>query len=207
MLLVKGYSHRSIAAVLSRSNSTISEEIKQGSVRGIYDPKKAHHKAYVRRYNSKYQGMKIVEHDDLRDFITKCLYDGQSPENIAGRIKTKEKQIPSIGKDAIYTFIASIYGRRIEYARNKKKLRHTKRGTKVTKLKDRTFIDKRPKIINERKRLGDAEADFIVSGKEGKGILLTIADRKIRVSFIEQILCVSIINRPLSKPSLIIMHP
>ena len=148
----------------------------------------------MRRYNSKYQGMKIVEHDVLRGFITKCLYDGQSPENTAGRIKTKEKHLPSIGKDAIYTFIASIYGRRIEYARNKKKVKSKGRGTKVTKLKDRTFIDKRPKIINERKRSGDAEADFIVSGKTGKGILLTVADRKIRVSFIEQILCVSIIN-------------
>ena len=163
-------------------------------MKGTYDPKKAHHKAYVRRYNSKYQGMKIVEHDDLRDFITKCLYDGQSPENIAGRIKTKEKHLPSIGKDAIYTFIASIYGRRIEYARNKKKVTSKGRGAKVTKLKDRTFIDKRPKVINERKRSGDAEADFIVSGKTGRGILLTVADRKIRVSFIEQILCVSIIN-------------
>ena len=163
-------------------------------MRGTYDPKKAHHKAYVRRYESKYQAMKIVEHDDLRDFITKCLYDGQSPENIAGRIKTKEKYLPSIGKDAIYTFIASIYGRRIEYARNRKKGKSQGRGTKVTKLKDRTFIDKRPKIINERKRVGDVEADFIVSGKTGRGILLTVADRKTRVSFIEQILCVSIIN-------------
>ena len=148
----------------------------------------------MRRYNSKYQAMKIVEHGDLRDFITKCLYDGQSPENIAGRIKTKEKHLPPIGKDAIYTFIASVYGRRIEYTRNKKKLRHTKRGTKVTKLKDRTFIDKRPKVINERKRCGDVEADFIVSGKGGKGILLTVVDRKTRVSFIEQILEVSISN-------------
>ena len=120
----------------------------------------------------------------VRDGITKCLYDGQSPENIAGRITTKEKHLPSIGKDAIYTFIASIYGRRIEYARNKKKVKSKGRGTKVTKLKDRTFIDKRPKSINERKRCGDTEADFIVSGKTGKSILLTVADRKIRVSFV-----------------------
>ena len=163
-------------------------------MKGIYDPKKAHHKAYVRRYNSKYQAMKIVEHDDLREFITKCLYDGQSPKNIAGRITKKEKNLPSIGKDAIYTFIASVYGRRIEYARNKKKKRSKGKRTKVTKLKDRTFIDKRPKIINERKRCGDVEADFIVSGKGGRGILLTVVDRKTRVSFIEQILDVSISN-------------
>jgi IS30 family transposase len=56
------------------------------------------------------------------------------------------------------------------------------------------FIAKRPKYINNRTRLGDSEANFIVSGKTGKGILLTLADRKIRVSFIEQILEVSIKN-------------
>ena len=42
--------------------------------------------------------------------------------------------------------------------------------------------------------IGDAEADFILSGKSGKGILLTMADRKSRISFIEQILEVTIPN-------------
>jgi len=41
-------------------------------------------------------------------------------------------------------------------------------------------------------RVGDAEADFIVSGKNGTGIILTVACRTIRVSFLEQILDVTI---------------
>lgn len=138
--------------------------------------------------------MKIVEHQTLKDFIEKSLYDGQSPENIAGRIKKREKHLPDVGKDSIYGFIASVYGRKIESFRNKKKQRRRGRGKKVTKLKDRTFIDKRPTYINMRTRVGDAEADFIVSGKQGHGILLTVSDRKLRVSFIEQILEVSIKN-------------
>lgn len=194
ILLDKGYSQRAVAKVLDRSNSTISDEIKRGSVRGIYDPLKANHKAYVRRHESKYQAMKIVESRELRDFVEKALYDGQSPGNIAGRIKRREKHLPSIGKDSIYRFIGSVYGRRIEYARSKKSQRRKGRGKKSKKLEDRVFIDKRPKVTNERKRLGDAEADFIVSGKGGCGILLTLVDRKIRVSFIEQILNVSIKN-------------
>jgi len=82
----------------------------------------------------------------------------------------------------------------IEVFRNKRKHRKRGRGIKVTKLEDRVFIDKRPRYINERRILGDAEADFIVSGRSGKGILLTLVDRKIRVTFIEQILEVSIEN-------------
>jgi len=138
--------------------------------------------------------MKIVENSDLRDFVEVSLYDGQSPGNIAGRIRKREKYLPPIGKDSIYRFIASVYGRRIEYFRSTKKRRRKGRGRKVKKLENRVFIDKRPKYINERKRLGDAEADFIVSGKYGKGILLTLVDRRTRVSFIEQILSVSIEN-------------
>ena len=43
-----------------------------------------------------------------------------------------------------------------------------------------------------RGRVGDVEADFIVSGKTGNGILLTLVDRKLRVVFIEKIFPVSI---------------
>ncbi len=35
--------------------------------------------------------------------------------------------------------------------------------------------------------MGDAEGDFIVSGKSGHGILLVIVDRKLRAPFLEQI--------------------
>ena len=138
--------------------------------------------------------MKIVEHDDLRKFVETSIYDGQCPGNIAGRIRKKEKQLPPIGKDSIYRFIQSVYGRKIESFREKKKRRKRGRGKKASPLEGRIFIGKRPKHINDRKRLGDAEAAFIVSGKRGRAILLTVADRNLRVSFIEQILDVSIRN-------------
>jgi len=192
--LNKKYSQRDIAKSLKRSNSSISGEIKNGSVRGVYDPVKASHKAQVRRHGSKYQAMKIVENPELKSFVEKSLYDGQYVGNIAGRISKKEKHLPKIGKDSIYRFIKSIYGRKVENFIKKKKKRKRGRGKKLVQLKDRVFIDKRPKRINDRNGLGNTEADFIVSGKSGRGILLTMADRKIRVSFIEQILDVSIRN-------------
>lgn len=138
--------------------------------------------------------MKIVEHRGLRNFVEEGLYDGQSPGNIAGRTQKREKRLPTIGKDSIYRFIGSVYGRKIESFRNKKKQKRRGRGKEAAPLTDRTFIDKRPKHINARRRLGDAESDFIVSGKNGTGILLTLTDRKTRVTFIEQILEVSIAN-------------
>jgi IS30 family transposase len=192
--LDKEYSLRGIAKALGRSVSTVSDEVSFNSVNGIYDPKKANHKAYARRKYSKFQSMKIVKNKGLRDMVEEMLLDDQSPENIAGRITKHEKHLPSIGKDSIYGFIESVHGRKIEFHRKKKKRKRSGKKKKSEKLPDRTFIDERPLCINKRERLGDVEADFIVSGKSGKGILLTVADRKTRVSFIERIIKVTIEN-------------
>lgn len=194
ILNLKGYSLRDIARALLRSVSTISDEMHRNKVRNTYEPKKADRKADTRRKQSKYQGMKIVEHSDLRKFVEEMLYDDQSPANIAGRIKRHEKHLPTISKDSIYRFIESVYGRRIESHRKKRKKKPSRHRGRLMALSDRTFIDERPMHINARMRVGDVEADFIVSGKSGRGILLVVVDRKLRVAFIEQILEVSISN-------------
>jgi len=168
--------------------------VKLNSVNGKYDPIKAHHKAYVRRKYSKYQGMKIVQNTNLQKFVENGLYDDQSPPNISGRIKKHEKQLPAVSKDSIYRYIESVYGRRIETYRKNKKTRRRRRRAKSEKLIDRTFIDKRPDFINKRQRVGDAEADFLVSGKTGKGVILNVTGRKSRAPFLEQIINVTIDN-------------
>src|SRR3989338_2908936 len=183
-----------IAKSMHRSVSTISDEWHRGKVRRVYDPLKAHHKAYVRRWQSKYQAMKIAGSPGLRSFVEKKLLRDDSPANISGRIKKHEKKLPYVSKNSIYRYIDSPYGRRIEAYRNKKNQKRHNRRPKSKKLLDRTFIDKRPKYINTRKRIGDVEADFIVSGKSGIGMLLTVADRRSRILFIEKILPVSIAN-------------
>ncbi len=186
---------RDIARALKRSVSTISDEIKRNSVSGSYDPTKAHLKARVRRKYAKYQGMKIVSNRRLQAFVERRLYDDQSPEAIAGRLKRKRESLPSVSKNSVYRYIKSVYGRRIEARRRKRKQRRRGRRTyRGKKLSDRTFIDKRPKYIEKRHRIGDAETDFIVSGRSGKGILLVVTDRKSRASFLERISKVTIVN-------------
>ena len=179
---------------MKRSVSTIYDEITLNSVKGKYDPIKAHHKAYVRRKYSKYQGMKIIRNQKLRDFVEKALLKDQSPTNIAGRIKKHERPLPPVSKNIVYKYIKSPYGRRIEHHRAKRKTRRFRRRVKGKKLADRTFIDKRPEYINKRRRIGDAEADFLVSGKTGKGIILNVTDRKSRAPFLEQIIVITTDN-------------
>lgn len=177
---------------MGRSPNTISQELRLNRVNEKYHPAKAHHKAYVRRKYAKYQGMKIIEDTKLRAFVDACLLDGQSPQDISGRLKYKhEKNLPYISKDSIYRYIKSPYGRKIEAKLQKKKKRGKKRKVTGT-LDGRTFIDKRPRHINDRMKIGDAEFDFIVSGKRGRGIVLVVVDRKLRMSFLEPIYHVSI---------------
>ena len=185
----KRISYADIGDALGRSGYAIWYEYNKNKVNRKYEPEKAHHKAYVRRKYSKFQGKKIVDNSELQDFVEEKLYDDQSPESIAKRIKKHEKHLPIVSKNSIYRYIKSIYGRRIERHRNKRKHRRwNKRRRSKEKLLDRKFINERPKIVGKRSRIGDAEADFIVSGKSGKGVILVVADRKSRAPFLEQIL-------------------
>lgn len=179
---------RNIAKELGRSVSTLSDELKRNLVKGKYVARKAQHKAYVRRRRAKYQGKKIVEHLPLREFVEDRLYDGQSPLMISGRIKHHEPHLPDVSKDSIYRYIGSVYGRRIEYYREKRRPKWRRHQSPRATWLNRKFINERPQTINARQRVGDAEGDFIVSGKSGTGILLVVVDRRHRVTFLEQIL-------------------
>jgi IS30 family transposase len=181
---------------LGRGHSTVADEVRRNSVGGTYDPHKAAHKAYVRRKYAKYQGMKIVERPELRLFVERGLKEGRSPESVAQRVNRREKHLPTISGDSIERFLKSVYGRKIESIRNalKQKRRWRRKRAKSGRLGDRKFIDVRPQIANRRGRVGDAEGDFIESGKSGEGRLLVVVDRKLRVTFIERVWPVSMAN-------------
>jgi len=187
ILLKKRYSHGDIAGVLNRDKGTISREIKKNSTNGVYDPEKAHAKARIKRMYSKYQGMKVVGNKELKNYVEEKMKEDWSPEEISGRIKEKDKHIKYISPKGIYKFVYSVYGRRLE--------KHLaclgkKKGTpraKVNKLEGRVFIDQRPKIVGNKRRFGDWEGDFIVSGKQGKGVLLVLHERKSRYALAKRI--------------------
>lgn len=190
ILLNKGYGIRDIAKALRKSKSSISDEINKNSVKGIYDSNKANHKVYVRRKYSKYQGMKVEENLELRNYVIEKIKQDWSPEIIAGRLKNVDINIKYAGKGAIYKYIYSVYGRQLEpylyhNAVLKKLGSKKKKGEKLT---DRTFIDKRPEIINKRERFGDWEGNFLVSGKDGKGVLLVLHERKTKYTLIRKLL-------------------
>lgn len=181
-----GLSLRTIAERLGRSASTLSDEVRKRSIRDTYDAQKAAHKAYVKRKYSKVQNMKVVTYPGLRTFVEEKLTLEWTPEMIAGRIKKVERHLPRVSAKAIYKFVRSIYGRKLEqflYSKMVKRKSGPKRGRKQV-LDGRTSIERRPKRIEKRRQFGHFEGDFIESGKDGTGSLLTLVERKTRYPFL-----------------------
>ena len=187
------YSVRKIAEILKRNPSTISREISRNkhAYTNEYSAKKSEHKYYVRRKYCKYQKMKIMTDMKLREYIEQHLKIGWSPEEISGRIAS-ETNLTHVSKWAIYKYIRSVYGRQLEgelgYALIHRKKKYWEKKSKNTlSLENRVFIDKRPEAINERKTYGDWEGDFIVSWKDGSGVLLVLHERKSRFILVRKL--------------------
>ncbi len=185
--LKKKRSRRFIAYKLDRSVSSVSDEIRLNSVRGIYDAKKAHLKAYQKRWRSKTQCMKVNQDPILKKFVIDSMTkDDQSPAGISGRLEYVETCIQYASTKAIYNFVRSPNGRQVErhlYSKAVHKKSGRKRDTPVT-IDGRIMIDKRPKSVDSRLEFGHYEADFIESGKDGEGSLLVLVERKTRYPFL-----------------------
>lgn len=182
-----GKSARSIAKILRRGKSTIAEELTRNKTKNGYSALRAQHKAKQRRKLSKLQCLKVAMDPTLKAYVTKEIENDQSPEAIAGRLRYVEKQRLYASTKAIYKFVRSPHGRRIEkhlYRKAVKRRGGPKRGEKKTSVDGRIMIDKRPKNVEKRKDFGHFEGDFIESGKDGKGSLLVLVERKTRYPFL-----------------------
>ena len=107
ILRKKGLSYEDVGNALQRAASSIWNEVSRNKTDDEYDPVKAKHKAYVKRKYAKYQGMKIVKNSLLQVFVERFLLDGQSPEDISGRLKYHpEKGLDYVSKEAVERLIS-----------------------------------------------------------------------------------------------------
>jgi IS30 family transposase len=185
VLLKRGYSYSDIAQALGKSHSSVSREVKKNSVKGVYDPAKAHQKARTRRKGSKYQNMKINESPVFLKFLEEKLQVGWTPEQIAGRWN-RDHAKPQFSFKSIYKYLYSIYGQRLcryllskQYSRRKR----TGRGRNRFRIKNRVSIERRPKVVNERRRFGDFEGDVLGSSRTNQERLPALVERVSRKLF------------------------
>lgn len=158
----------------------------------MYDGTYAQEKSYRSRRYRHTRTNTISINPKLKQVVEDYLLDDQSPEHISERIKKYHKDLPYVSGVTIRAYIKSVHGRRIEAHRAKIYKKRKGRRKIPEEITNKRMIDKRPRYIKDRKRIGDCEGDFIVSGKDGKGYIFVCADRRSRMPFLEKILPVSI---------------
>src|SRR5215207_3981550 len=177
-------SFREIARALGRSPNTVSYELKNNSVNGIYDPLKAKQKSRVSRRSRRYQWRKIEHHSELRAFVIEKLSSPNhwSPDAIAGYLKHEQSALPTVGKDQIYAWLYSSYGQpycqHLLSQRYRPKHRNENKTDRVM-IPDRASITARPQTVEDRQEPGHWEGDTIVSGKRtGDKAALAVAQER-----------------------------
>ena len=171
-----GFCQSEIAREIGVHKSTVSREVRRNQGKRGYRPKQAQQLATNRR--DKVQP-RITDRDwrMIEELI--CL--DWSPEQISkyGRAEQELR----ISHEWIYQYIyrdKRSGGTLWKHLRCRKKRRkrygsYEKRG----QIPNRTSIDERPQVVEDRSRLGDWEADTII-GKGRKGAIVTLVDRKSR---------------------------
>ena len=168
-----------IANIIGCHKSTISRELLRNSGLRGYRPKQAQKLAMKRRCHSVTKSKYSPTDYELIERLIRQRY---SPVQISKR--TELENSLSISHETIYRYIHKDKlnkGELFHYLRNQKlrkkryKSSHNGRG----QIKNRIPIDDRDKSINDRQNLGDFEGDTVI-GKNHKGAIVTIVDRKSR---------------------------
>jgi len=178
-----GHMQRDIAVSLGVHKSTISREIQRNTGKKGYRPKQANKKALERRK----QAQTRIRESDWH-LIERLIKLDWSPEQIS--LYLNEEQLRQVSHEWIYQYIYQdkrMGGKLWEHLRCQKKRRkrygsYEKRG----QIPERVWIDARPAEVAERKRLGDWEADTIISQGKQQAIV-TLTERKSRLTLLKKV--------------------
>jgi IS30 family transposase len=186
--LKAGMKQKMIAHEIGVNPSTISRELsrniaQRGRTAGSYLATNAQRKT-DNRHNNKPKVIKFSA--DMKKQAAKWMFEDKwSPEIIS--VVGKETGKCPISTEWIYQWIWQCKHRNKSVDKGYKKiykhLKHCKRRRKRGSMKDnrgiiqdRVSIERRPKIVNKRSRLGDIEVDFMM-GKNHNGAILVMTDR------------------------------
>lgn len=185
-LYAKGQGPSSIAKILKRSKSTISNEIRRNSTSKGYYSQRANETA-TNRWSKSHKRTRIPN-IKTRNYIELKLKLGWSPSQISGRLRLKHPKM-YVSYEAIYQYIYECERAWCLYLARKHTHRLKKsniRKTKRTLIPDRISIQERPPVVELREEFGHFEADSVVSRKS-KVALNTMVERKSRFTIIERI--------------------
>ena len=181
-----GFSMSQIAKELMVHKTTLYREINRNTGRRGYRPKQANMKALERRYCSRKKSRLTT---DLIVRIVYLLRLDLSPEQVSGYLK--EHHNINISHETIYQYVLTDKangGNLYKHLRHSSKKRKKRYGSneKRGQIPGRVSIDKRPEVVDLKKRIGDWETDTVI-GKNHKGALVTAVERKSKFTCIRYV--------------------
>lgn len=185
-LLKAGFSQSKMAFFLKVHKSTISREIRRNRGDKGYRPVQAHEKAEARRFKA---AKRIKMTPAMIDLVEHYIRQDFSPEQVSGFLYRKYEL--KISHETIYKYIWSDKksgGTLYQHLRRSHRKHRKRYGTKQTRgrIVGQVSIDLRPAIVDAKTRIGDWEIDT-VTGKNSKGYLVTVVERKSKVTLVERV--------------------
>lgn len=182
ILLASGVSLRLIAKQLSRSVSSISEEVSRNRFGDEYIAIHAQRLTDQRKIESRHRHP--LKNKLVYAYVLEKLKQGWSPEQIDGRLKLKNG-CRIISYECIYEFIFNPQNKDKklwEYLPLKRKRRSKKYGRKVQRVRipNRVSIHLRDKSIEMRNTFGHWEADSVLGQLTKSRVIHTEVERKTR---------------------------
>ena len=185
-LLKAGFSQSQMAFYLKVHKSTIGREIRRNRGHKGYRPHQAHEKAMARRYTA---AKRIKMTPAMIQLITHYICQDFSPEQVSGHLARKHSM--SISHETIYKYIWSDKrsgGTLYKHLRHSYRKHRKRYGIKQRRgrIKGQVSIDLRPAVVDAKSRIGDWEIDT-VTGKNSKGYLITVVERKSKLTMIKRV--------------------
>jgi len=184
-LLNQNLSYRAIGRALSRSHTTISDEVSLNSGQLGYSAERAQYYHEQRQLN-KGNKKKLEMNVKLKEHVIAKLKEDWSPEEISGRLKEfPDKEVGYICHETIYEYIYSVEGVRLKLylllRRHKpKRTKWHARKKGKSNIPERTSIHERSDDINDRIEIGHWETDSMIFSQQ-KGILSVQVERRSRL--------------------------
>ena len=175
-LMKSGCSQRKIAMTIGTTQSTVSRELGRNAGARGYRHKQAQVKTQQRRAEA-------VQRTKMTSVMVKTIESKLriewSPEQISGWLLNDREEL--ISHESIYLHIwadKQAGGDLYTHLRRQGKKYDKRRNGKSTRgqIKNRVSIDDRPKVVEDKSRIGDWEIDTVI-GKGHSGALVTIVER------------------------------
>ena len=187
-----GHTQTDIAKEIGVHKSTISRELYRNitpirTKLGCWQYKPNYAQAYTdERHKRKPKRVKLTE--EVKSFVREKLKEEWSPDQISGY--GKRHQLFSISHEWIYQFILKdkqLGGDLYRHLRHQhKKYRKRYGGPTKEVIRNRRSIDERPKIVDNKTRVGDWEVDTII-GKDRKQSVVSLVERAFKKTILKKV--------------------